>query len=377
MIKKMKVLAVGGNFDDEGGRPSGYMAKLFSYLPEYFSDIRIVNGGSFDILPGTIDPIVSGDYDVVFWFANVSNDKPKLLEKIKRKNPKCILISSKNNTNAKYSFMHLMARALKVKSNLLLEIHDRRQSKIMPTNIVARVLDPLGNCFAPFTDSINKIADPLYTRVQKLHEFTRVGSVRVGDAIEVPDEKKFFFLVISYSAVFHDLMHTENQDRFLGNASFRCMKGMPSFRGKDHIFVSRRNIDKRYIGPEGFVACDPDPNPCVKYYGEHKPSVDTPIQLALYKHFEDVNYMVHSHTYVMVKNGHWGSPAKTKNPIPCGAIEEIEEIIGKSPVDGLFPEKDCFNFCVNLKGHGCLIMAKDLDYFRQIKFEARKFPEMM
>ena len=86
MIKKMKVLAVCGNFDDEGGRPSGYMSKLFSYLPQYFSDIRIINGGYYSGLPGMIDPRISGDYDVIFWFANVPNDKSKLLKTIKSRN---------------------------------------------------------------------------------------------------------------------------------------------------------------------------------------------------------------------------------------------------------------------------------------------------
>lgn len=42
------------------------------------------------------------------------------------------------------------------------------------------------------------------------------------------------------------------------NVSFRCEKGFPSFRDKNIIYVSKRNMDKRMIGKEGFVAVNLD-----------------------------------------------------------------------------------------------------------------------
>lgn len=41
----------------------------------------------------------------------------------------------------------------------------------------------------------------------------------------------------------------------------------------------------------------------------------------------------------------------------------------------MFKEEE-FNFCVNLKGHGCLILAKDLDFFNKITFISRTCPEI-
>jgi len=56
--------------------------------------------------------------------------------------------------------------------------------------------------------------------------------------------------------------------------------------------------------------------------------------------------------------------------IPCGYVEEFDEIA--SLVD-----KNSVNFSINLRGHGCLILAGDLDYLsRSInRLYGRPFPE--
>ena len=97
-----------------------------------------------------------------------------------------------------------MARALQSKSNLLLEVKKYEPpmeadgldlDNYFCPHVKARVLDPLGNCYGGgFGSIISSVAEDLFKRVQELHDFTRVGSVKIGDAIEVPDEKDFFDL---------------------------------------------------------------------------------------------------------------------------------------------------------------------------------------
>ena len=63
--------------------------------------------------------------------------------------------------------------------------------------------------------------------------------------------------------------------------------------------------------------------------------------------------MVHSHVYI------WTAPF-TKTVIPCGALEEFFEIIQE------YPNRNSSNFCINLKGHGSIVLAKDLDYLKKM-----------
>lgn len=58
----------------------------------------------------------------------------------------------------------------------------------------------------------------------------------------------------------------------------------------------------------------------IYYCGDNKPSVDTPIQIRMYDKLPNINYMIHSHCYI--KNAPY-----TKNALPCGAIEEVDEIL--------------------------------------------------
>jgi hypothetical protein len=148
----------------------------------------------------------------------------------------------------------------------------------------------------------------------------------------------------------------------LGNASFRCESGFPSFRGKGKIYVTRRNIDKRNLGINSFVAVEDTPEH-VSYYGDDKPSVDTPIQLALYKTLPRINFMIHSHAYI------YGAPM-TKKIIPCGVLEEIEEILWA------IPDGDLNWFFVNLLGHGSICAGVQSRMLGNVKYYAREVPEL-
>lgn len=350
----MHVGIVGGNFDTEGGRPSKIVSLVAGNAGLMGNLVSIWNGGNYDKLPGIIEKLEPAD--IIIWLANVPNDLPKV-RNIKEIYPNKIVITSKRNYDSEYPLSYLVNHALGLKSNLLIEFTKRDDV------VFSRVIDPLGTVWCDYDNDIVMVTYRMLRRAEMLTKFTRKGANRAGDAIQVPDETRFFGLVKGWAETFHDLINPEKEvTRFLGNASFRCQRGFPSFRGGEYIFVSRRNVDKRYIDQSGFVATKLVDGE-VQYWGDNKPSVDTPVQLRLYDYYPNVNYMVHSHTYVK------GAPY-TRYPIPCGAIEEVDEITR------LFPDQGSANFAVNLIGHGCLVFANSTYYLNSIEFVSRPAPEI-
>lgn len=356
----MKVLLIGGTWDDSGGKPSGYISKVASVLYKYHVlDMTVWNGGKWDQLNTIVNVIEPTDFDVIFWFPNIPNEKEKLVGKIKKISPTSLLVTSKRNDDGKYSFHHLVARALKSKSNLVVEVR-----KAQPY-LTATILDPLGNVFLEKESQISEVVGCLVKRILELKSYTRQGSFCLDEGVSMtspPNESIFFQTVKDYADTFHDLIHAANKSRLLGNASFRCERGFPSLRHGNTIFVSRRNIDKRFIDRSGFVAVGDKPLERVEYVGEHKPSVDTPIQIRLYDHYPKINYMLHSHTYIE------GAPF-TEKVLPCGCLEEFDEIVK------LIPERETYTFSVNLRGHGSIRGTARVDGLQNIPFISRPSPE--
>lgn len=348
---------VGGDFNDDGGRASGYVQKLSSHIKQglSFDDFFLFNGGHFSDLLGIVQRIEKDKPSVIFWLANVPNDKEKLVEQIKKVSPKSILISSKNNSGNRYTFPEIIARMLKIKANLSIIFHTGQA-------IHASLADPLGNVFLDHERHIENVADAIVNRVEDLLMTIRVGSIRIGDAIPAPQNEetlRFVEIIRRHAQEFARLTPNVSTERMLGNASFRCNFGFPSMKQDGHIFVSRRNIDKVSIDLDGFVAVEKRlTEDGVCYYGDCKPSVDTPIQQLLYEAFPKVRFMIHGH--VRVK----GAP-ETSEVVPCGAINETREI-------AIFmnPSKNP-NFAINLRGHGCLVMAETLDYFDEVAYVGR------
>ena len=348
---------VGGHFNDQGGRESGYIRKLFSSMQAINSNGVLFNGGNFSQLSELIN---KNFFQVIFWMPDIPNDKEKLVNKIKVNNPRCILITSKNNLEQKYSLKELISRALSIKSNLFIEF-----TKIADRCINASIYDPLGNCFCTSPD-IEQVALSLMLRVKELVQFKRINSAYAGPSIKIKETaelSQFLSYVRNYADKFHELIHPLETPRFLGNASFRCECGFPSFKTDNCVYISRRNIDKRNIDVNNFVPIDVSMSLGVlQYRGDFKPSVDSPIQLLLYNYYENIKYMLHSHTYI--KNAPF-----TERVIPCGAIDEFYEIIKTVPL------RKSEVISINLKGHGSLVMAKNVESFKEINYIARPCPE--
>ena len=378
-----QMLIVGGTFDHDGGRPSGLVRSIDKSIREKTTfDVTTVNGGWIEDLHEEILPSVLG-FDVVLWFANVSNDEVKLRD-VKSINPKCILITSKRNDDGKYTFAELISRALAIKANLTIEF-----SKDPDGLFNMMLFDPLGNVFYDGF-MVDELCTKLLDRTKQLLMFTRVPSVQdTNEAPAVPEETEFFSFAHSCADIFHNLIRpAKGTERFLGNMSFRCQNGFPSFRGENGIiYVSRRNVDKSDIGATSFVPTYLDDTNTVRYFGDNKPSVDTPVQLRLYKYFPWANYMIHAHCYVDIQDTPDVLGFSTTQPIPCGALEEVDEILEryvfwddlwKSYHNGETPQL----LAINLVGHGCILIAKDIEILKELQkhkdncFVARQMPEV-
>lgn len=345
MIKN-NVLIVGGDFNNFGGRSSGYVTKLSTGITDKGYNCQVINGGAFADLQALYNTNALNEVDFVVWMPNIPNDYPKLCD-VKNINPKLILITSKRN-NSEYSYKELVSRALAKKANLMLVVNSENKN-----NIVTEIIDPLGNSFGK-SNKIDDVVSILVNRMQFLRGMERKSTE--GHCIE----EAFLDIVRNSGKIFHNLMGIDTA-RFLGNSSFRCIYGFPSQRiGTEMILVSKRNVSKDSISKDDFILTWMDGENKVHYIGDVKPSVDTPVQLSVYKRFPEINYMIHSHCYV--ENAPF-----TKSRIPCGAMQEAEEIgriyteTGKS--------------VINLLGHGSIVLAKTLKDFTSVQYYARPMPE--
>ena len=365
-----KILIVGGTWNENGGKPSKLINKMFNEISKRFSaaNISFINGGNYEQLKEIITQ--TNRFDYVFWFANVEDNELEKVRDVKHYAPKCMLITSKRNDNNKYSYEDIFQRMLAIKANLCFEF-----SKVEDKLFNIRVLDPLGCIYYDGTD-IKEAVERCLDRLAFISNVTRKPSVHNQTELNIcfnEADYKFLDIVKESAAAFHRLMYLpENVDRFVGNASIRfkkptrCMNGFPAIRKGNLILMSRRNVDKTGIGEKDFVPCFLNNDENTEYFGSFKPSVDSPVQLRIFKKFPNIDYILHGHCYIK------DAPITSK-AVPCGAIEEVNEILSMtSDVNYDF-------YAFNLKGHGCVIFANadTLDKMRSVEFKARSFPEFM
>lgn len=117
----MNIFIVGGTFNEDGGRASGYIEKLTVALRQAMPDValRHVNGGYYQDLAQLLQQL--NDTTHLLWMADVPNTLPKLLPALKQRMPALTLIQSKNNRQGKYSRVELYARMRASRSEFMLE----------------------------------------------------------------------------------------------------------------------------------------------------------------------------------------------------------------------------------------------------------------
>ncbi len=344
-----KILIVGGTWNLDKGKESGFIKKFYSELSKYNNGITYINGGNYNNLQTILNSVKN--YDVVCWFANVDNSLPKVRD-IKKVNPYTILIGSKRNDNNKYTFVDVLNKTLLERHNLSIEFSKQK-------NIYKMLLfDPLGTKWYEGTN-ISNLVQNLYKRLLFILNTKREHTYNAFGEIEIPSNEEFFKFVRKAAEKFHKTIdHSEGVTKFMGNASFRGENG--------YIFVSKRDVDKSKIDKNNFVACKLN-NGILYYYGDVKPSKDTISQANLYNLFPNINYMIHSHCYAV--NGKY-----TEMPVPCGSLDEIDEIIKviNKKYNGNY---NLTYYKINYLGHGCLLLGNSVDDLKATNFIPRIFPE--
>lgn len=352
----MKVLIVGGG----PGKDSGVITKitrLFSELPE--TDL-VVSCNGYN--PGRDDVDTKG-YDLILWWPDIDNAEEKIYPV---KDQGAVLVCSK------------MMRALTTRTDAVSRIFKMHGNAVVAISLPPakagcescirnckgthpsccqetgwhdyyyggpfqfELIDALNNTWRKTTDLsklVQMIVD-LYKWTKESKRRSLKQNMAVDAALDkLPMEEIGEFMQLNRGLALKVAEGCGN--RFFGNFSTRCTKLFPSTRkGKDYFFFSPRNVDKRYLEPSDVVLCDHE-----YYYGDRKPSVDTPVQLELYKHFPNINWMIHGHAYIK-------DAFMTDFYCPCGDMREVDEVVKLVSATG--------SARVNLLNHGFILMSKTL-----------------
>lgn len=371
-MKLPKIVFVCGTFNDKGGKASSLGGLLYSSFIapasplEPGGNVFHLNGGTLEDLEAAYEHATKAN--VVIWMPNVPNDHPKsLVRSIKIVNRECVLVTSKRVVEKDYSFPAIIQHALALHSNLVLVF---RKHAAYNDRYAVELIDPLGNTYgqAKSLNEVISIGARLRLRVDYLSSLRRIGSVKaVGSCPETePEESEFMEVVQTAAARFAELIPSPVPvTRFVGNAAFRCSFGFPAFRKtNDRFYVSRRNVDKTIATIRDFVPVLGESDGKLVYCGDHKPSVDAPIQGALFALYPKIKYILHGHVYLAVEP--W-----TSSVIPCGALNEVQEVWEH------FPDHEANYFAINLRGHGFIAGATEPSRLGSLlpKYYARPAPE--
>lgn len=176
----MQIFCVGGTFDEAGGRPSGYFAKLASALcaASPRSAVYVLNGGHYAALQTALDAREGVPH--LLWFADVPNTLPKLLPSLKARHPGLVLVASKNNRRELYTREALFERMRNSRSELLVEFGEGPNGLL-----VASVLAVHGEVLLESSANIREVAECLtnqFARLQQLQFPLKKQASRTQDA---------------------------------------------------------------------------------------------------------------------------------------------------------------------------------------------------
>jgi len=318
-----RVIVVGGDFNPEGGKQSRIVEQIACRL----SNRTIVhNGGTITQLQELQE--ISGD--LIIWMPNIPNNQTKVYP---TKPLGSVLICSKL-MRPETTRLDAVSRIFKMHANAVIAIYPGDKYNFA-------LIDALGNIW----EQASHIG-LLTWSILELYEWSK-GQLR-AHSLEAeleagPYQDDGFIQLVKQTA---DRIEASDIPRFFGNCSTRCMKTFPSHRVKEQIYVSARNIDKQRITAEDMVPVQGIRNQqFIQYQGKRKPSIDTPVQLALYKKFPEINYMIHGHAFVE-------GAQSTSDYYPCGDMREYPRIIEriKKPYG-----------VINLRQHGFLIYSDQLE----------------
>lgn len=328
----MKSVIIGGNFGKDTKESS-----VINKLAESIVSSKL-NGGTINDIVYVSENLEA--YDLIVWAPNINNDIEKIYPK---KGNGSVLICSKVLRENR-DFGDAVARIFKMNANAVIAIDST--SKPFMFNLI----DALGNVWCK-TSNIDELA----LSIDKLYKWTK-ASTRVRSNNIVFDDTELCNLELTELCdvvrTVADKVENERGGRYFGNVSTRCSKMFPSYRiSDDIILMSGRNTAKDRLTTDDFVFTKLL-NGDVLYHGDKKPSVDTPIQLNMYKEFKNINFIIHGHAYIE-------SAETTEHYFPCGDLRELSVVKDKL-------DSNTTRIVLNLKNHGFVIGASTLDELKEI-----------
>ena len=320
---------VGGTWDEDGGKPSGVVAKLAEELRAK----PVYNGGHLKDLP-TADLRA---FPLIVWMPNVPNDEEK---RYPRKGQGAVLVCSKVMREG-YTRADSVSRIFRMQGNAVIEVHRGDDGKFL-----LGLRDAMANWWSPPSAHLPDVVQG----IMELYHWTK-GSIRVGSERVDRRDSGQIELLMDLTHEVADKVENSIGERYFGNVSTRCQSLFPGTRLGDRVLISPRNTDKRHLEPNDMVLVDiACPGNAVHYYGDRKPSVDTPVQLWIFRGFPEVNFMIHGHAYVK-------GARVTDEYYPCGDMREAYAI------SGLIEAGLAHHHCgaINLRNHGFLLYSKTIE----------------
>lgn len=334
------ITIIGGNFGDIP-KQSSVVRKIETYFKNSSDDVLVKNGGTIDMLPTTL-------MGLSIWMPNVDNETPK---QYPSKNIGTCLIVSKvvRNEPNQHKYTEAVSRIFKMNGNAVIAIENIKGL------FEFSLIDALGNIWIT-TTNIEVLCSTIIKFYDWHNKQERRSISKSKDKLDITSELfpsgLSFLDIVRRNA--NNIMNNSGT-RYFGNCSTRCQQTFPSMRLEELFLFSPRNSDKNYLTLSDMIIIKDG-----KYIGDKKPSVDTPVQLELYKRLPNINYMIHGHAFL-----EYG--ISTDEYYVCGDIREIESIMSK-----LNP--NCTSFMINLKGHGYLIGA---DSITTLSILTNNTPKMM
>ncbi len=350
----MNINIIGGNWDSNGGRGSSVIFKMTDEFNTILGpeNIYMQNGGHIDNLP------VSNNSGLTFWMPNIPNEEAKNYPT--KSVGTCLIVSKvvrpeESEKAGEHKFTQAVARIFKMNGNAVIAIETG------DNGFVFTLIDALGNIWVS-TDDIKTLVKTSIEFYEWHCKQERVSvpkcKPRYLDIKTDESELNRFMEVVRSNAT---RIMNNSGERYFGNCSTRCMLSFPSVRPnkKRHvILVSPRNSNKSELETSDLVVIaegkiDSD---------LPKPSVDTPVQLALYDHFKNINYMIHGHAFFTE------NVRTTDNYYACGDMREVSSIINA------IGNPEATSFVINLKNHGYLIATNTVEQMEAIT--TTMIPEM-
>jgi hypothetical protein len=315
-----------------GGNPlTNKKSKIIYMIYDYFKQnytTNLYNGVPCDNI---------SESDITLWMPDIDNKEEKIYPK---KKTGSVLICSKVLRDGRTKF-DAVSRIFSMNGNAVICITKDSDTYSF------ELIDALGNTWGDKSSSI----ETLCANIKAFYIWSS-SQQRISLMQRFVPEKEF----IEMNKELAQKVQNSIGSRYFGNVSTRCMKLFPSNRNNkdENVFLfSARNSNKEFLTEDDFVIVKTN-QVFGEFYGNKKPSVDTPIQLELYKYFKNINYMIHGHAFIK-------GAIYTEDYFPCGDMREVQSV------------KDCLSgkwntpmIILNLKNHGFLIGAENLSYLKMI-----------